>query len=239
MLEFYQAWATYEDLMDLTEELFVGVTQHVRGTLQIAFNGMDVDLSPPFRRASMGELIAEATGLSAEGLRDPETLRAYWVQRNPEDASSSQLPTTWGKWWEWYFDAFVEHTLVNPTFVTQYPTEISPLSRRNDADPDFTDRFEFVIATWEIANAFSELNDPVDQAARFSAQVAERDSGDDEAMHFDADYIRALSYGMPPTAGEGIGIDRLVMLLTGKTSIREVILFPTLRPEGGSAQREE
>ncbi|MCA9298415.1 MAG: lysine--tRNA ligase, partial [Phycisphaerales bacterium] len=128
-------------------------------------------------------------------------------------------------------DAHVERTLVNPTFVTGFPTEISPLSRRNDADPSRVDRFELVIATWEIANAFSELNDPVDQAERFAAQAKAREAGDHESMYFDADYIRALSYGMPPTAGEGIGIDRLAMLLTGRTSIREVILFPTLRPE--------
>jgi lysyl-tRNA synthetase class 2 len=145
-------------------------------------------------------------------------------------ADDAKLPKTWGLWWEWLYEAHVEHTLVDPTFVTGFPAEISPLARRSDADPDRVDRFELVCATWEIANAFTELNDPVDQAARFEAQVRAREAGADEAMYFDGDYVRALTYGMPPAAGQGIGIDRLVMLLTGRTSIREVILFPTLRP---------
>ena len=130
------------------------------------------------------------------------------------------------------FDEYIEHNLINPTFVTHYPTEISPLARRNDEDPRVTDRFELFIAGMEVANAFSELNDPMDQAERFAAQVERKDAGDDEAMYFDSDYVRALTYGMPPTAGEGIGIDRLVMLLTNRTSIRDVILFPTMRAQG-------
>ena len=231
MLEFYWAWATYRDLMDLTEELLVGLVKHVRGDdMHVAFNGHDIDFSPPFRRAHMDDLIVEHTTLAADQMRDSEALEAYW-RAHETVKEGDKLPTTVGKWWEWLFEEYVEHKLVNPTFVTGFPAEISPLARRNDEDPFRTDRFELIVATWELANAFSELNDPVDQAARFAAQVEARDGGDDEAMFFDADYIRALTNGMPPAAGQGIGIDRLVMLLTGRTSIREVILFPTLRPE--------
>ncbi len=227
MLEFYWAWATYGDLMDLTEELVVGLCQQVIGELEIEFDGQTIDFSAPWRRAPMDELISEHTGMSLDQLQDPAAMRAWWVEREGE---SEHLPTTVGKWWEWLFD-LVEPSLVDPTFVTSFPTEISPLSRRSDEDPERVDRFELIVAGREIANAFSELADPVDQAGRFARQVEAREAGDDEGMYFDADYVRALSYGMPPTAGQGIGIDRLVMLLTGRTSIREVILFPTLRPE--------
>ena len=157
-------------------------------------------------------------------------MESYWRAKR-KVGEDTKLPSTRGKWWEFLFDQEVESTLVNPTFVTGFPTEISPLARRNDDDPTRVDRFELIVATWEIANAFSELNDPVDQAGRFEDQVKAREAGDEESMFFDADYIRALSYGMPPAAGEGIGIDRLTMLLTGKTSIRDVVLFPTLREE--------
>ena len=237
MLEFYQAWATYEDLMDLTEELLSQLAVEVTGSAEVPFDGRTINFSPPFRRADMDELIAERTGLSRDALMDVAAMEAWWRehQRVGED---TVLPSSVGKWWEWYFDAYVEDTLVDPTFVTGFPAEISPLARRNDDDSFRTDRFELIINGWEIANAFSELNDPVDQAGRFEAQVAAREAGDDESMYFDGDYIRALSYGMPPTAGEGIGIDRLVMLLTGKTSIREVILFPTLRPERSQGDTE-
>lgn len=178
----------------------------------------------------MDELIAERTSLALEDMEDPAAMEAFW-RANHRVGEKERLPTSRGKWWERLFDAHVEGTLVNPTFVTGFPAEISPLARRNDQDPSRVDRFELIVATWEVANAFSELNDPVDQAQRFADQAAEREAGDEEGMYFDADYIRALSYGMPPAAGEGIGIDRLVMLLTGRTSIREVVLFPTLRPE--------
>jgi len=230
MLEFYQAWATWTDLMDLTEELLVGLVDEVVGSRTLTFGEHTIDFSPPFRRADMDELIAEQTSLTREQLADAEAIEAWW-RANRRVADDEALPTSRGKWWELLFDEYVEPTLVDPTFVTGFPTEISPLSRRNDDEPDRVDRFELVVATWEIANAFSELNDPVDQARRFADQVQARDAGDEEGMYFDHDYIRALSYGMPPTAGEGIGIDRLVMLLTGRTSIRDVILFPTLRPE--------
>lgn len=230
MLEFYMAWATYHDLMDLTETLLVELARDVVGQTQVTLGSHRVDFSPPYRRAPMGDLIVEHAGIDASALRDPAALEAHW-RANHTVADDEVLPRTWGKWWELYFDAYVEDNLVDPTFVTQFPAEISPLARRSDADPELTDRFELVIATWEIANAFTELNDPVDQAGRFEQQAAAKAEGDDEAMYFDHDYVRALSYAMPPTAGQGIGIDRLVMLLTGNPSIREVILFPTLRPE--------
>ncbi|MCB9779394.1 MAG: lysine--tRNA ligase [Alphaproteobacteria bacterium] len=230
MLEFYQAYATWHDLMDLTEELVSELAQAVCGTTVVPFGDHQLDFSRPWRRASMAELISEATGLSADDVTDPAALRARWLVDHPRDADRD-LPSTMGRWFEWYFDAYVEDRLIQPTFVTGFPAEISPLARRTDGDPDFTDRFELIIAGNEIANGFNELNDPVDQAARFAAQVDARAAGDDEAMYFDADYIHALSFGMPPTAGEGIGIDRLVMLLTNHTSIRDIILFPALRPD--------
>jgi lysyl-tRNA synthetase class 2 len=230
MIEFYWAWATVDDLMRLSEDLIGGLAKDVTGGYRIQFSEFDIDFTPPFRRADMDALIAEATGLSREALRDPEAMRAWWVEKH-RPKPNEPLPKTMGRWWEKLFEEHVEHTLINPTFVTGFPAEISPLARRSDTDPDRTDRFELFCATWEIANGFNELNDPVDQAERFAAQVAERAAGNEESMFFDRDYIRALTYGMPPTAGEGIGIDRLTMLLTGRTSIREVILFPTLRPE--------
>lgn len=230
MLEFYQAYATWHDLMDHTEGLIRQLALDVCGTTEVTYGEHVLDFGSPWRRATMAELISEATGLSDEAMRDPEALRARWLNDHPGDATNPKLPTTWGKWYELFFDEYVEDDLVQPTFVCAYPTEISPLSRRNADDPDITDRFEVVVAGREIANGFNELNDPVDQAGRFAAQAEARSSGDAEAMYFDADYINALTYGMPPTAGEGIGIDRLVMLLTNKHTIRDVILFPTLRP---------
>lgn len=231
MLEFYWAWATWSDLMDLTEELLVGLVDEVLGSRTIEYGERTLDFSPPFRRAAMDELIAERTGLSLDALGDPAAMEAWWRANQPVE-EGEELPTRRGKWWEWLFDAYVEDHLQDPTFVTRFPVELSPLSRRSDADPSRVDRFELVVAGRELCNAFTELNDPVDQAERFTAQVAARDAGDDEGMHFDADYVRALSYGMPPTAGLGMGIDRLVMLLANTQSIRDVILFPTLRPEG-------
>lgn len=228
-IEFYQAWATYEDLMELTERLFVELAEHVNGSLQVKLGDLDIDFTPPFAREDFGGLVSKYTGLSADDIEDPEAMRAFWREKHGADPGN--LPTSRGKWWDLLFDEYVEKHLINPTFVTGYPAETSPLARRNDENPTKVDRFEVFAGTWEIGNAFTELNDPVDQAERFLSQVEERDAGDEESMHFDRDYIRALSYAMPPTAGEGIGIDRLVMLLTGSTSIREVVLFPTLRPE--------
>jgi len=232
MLEFYEAHATFTDLMALTEELLGGLAESVTGSHKLPWKGGELDWSPPFRRARMDDLIGDALGLTREQCWDVDTLRSTWLDRHPEDADA-ELPVTVGKWFEWLFDAFVEETLQDPTFVTHFPTEISPLARRSDSEPRVTDRFELIIGGWELANGFSELNDPVDQAGRFADQAAAKAAGDDEAMFFDADYVRALTYGMPPTAGEGIGIDRLVMFLTDQQSIREVILFPTLRPQEG------
>ncbi|MFT5683283.1 MAG: lysyl-tRNA synthetase class 2 [Myxococcota bacterium] len=229
MLEFYWAYANWHDLMDLTEEMCSGLAEAVCGSTEVPYNDVTLNFARPWRRLPMATAIAEATGLSEEAVRDPEQLRARWLVDHPNDATNPRLPTTMGKWFELLFDAYVEASLIQPTFITHFPTEISPLSRRNDDDPEIVDRFELFIYGREIANGFKELNDPVDQAGRFAAQVDARDSGDDEAMFFDADYIKALSYGMPPTAGEGIGIDRLVMLLANQNSIRDVILFPTLR----------
>ena len=229
MLEFYQAYASWEDLMALTEDLVEHVAQEVCGSAQVEYGEHTISFAKPWRRLPMATAISEATGLSEEQVWDPQALRAYWIEKNPKDARNPKLPATAGKWFEWFFDAYVEENLIQPTFITHFPTEISPLSRRSESDPKIVDRFELFIMGREIANGFNELNDPVDQAARFEAQVAAKDAGDDEAMFFDSDYIDALGYGMPPTAGEGIGIDRLVMLLTNTTSIKEVILFPTLR----------
>ncbi|MEQ1500659.1 MAG: lysine--tRNA ligase [Myxococcota bacterium] len=227
MLEFYQAWATWHDLVDLTEDLLQGLVQAVCGTRIVTYGERTIDFTGPYRRASMEELVREATGLA--DVRDGERIRAWWAASGGIPVPDP-WPQTIGRCWEAVYDAFVEHALIQPTFVTHHPTEISPLSRRNDQDPTVVDRFELVIAGREIANGFSELNDPVDQADRFAAQARAREAGDAESMHFDEDYVRALTYAMPPTAGEGIGIDRLVMLLTDKASIRDVILFPTHRP---------
>lgn len=239
MLEFYQAYATWEDLMDMTEALLGEVATKVTGGGAVEFGGHTLDFGQPFRRWRMSEAIAEKTGLSAEAVQDPEAMRAFWLAGHPKDAKNPKLPSTLGKWYEWLFDEYVEEHLIQPTFITHFPAEISPLSRRSDTEPSVAERFELFVAGMELGNGFNELNDPQDQQARFLAQVAARDGGDDEAMYFDADYIKALSFGMPPTAGEGIGIDRLVMLLTGNTSIRDVVLFPALRPDRGGAAEAE
>jgi lysyl-tRNA synthetase, class II len=228
MLEWYQAWSTYEDLMDLTEELITGLVESVCGSTTLQYGEIEMDFSRPWKRVPMAEAVAEATGL--EDPMDLSAAHAWFIKRHP-GREAADLPQTPGRMLAELFDEAVEPNLVNPTFITAFPTEISPLSRRNDANPDIVDRFELFMAGREIANGFSELNDPVDQAGRFMDQAQAKADGDDEAMFFDADYIKALSFGMPPTAGEGIGIDRLVMLLTNQQSIREVILFPTLRPK--------
>ena len=229
MLEFYQAYATYEDLMDLTEALITGLAQEVVGSLKVPF-GEDgtLDLTPPWPRIRLRDAVREASGLSVADLDDPAALRA-WLKARDVDAPAGWGP---GKLLAEVYDVAVEPTLIRPTFVTHHPVEISPLARRNAEDPTVADRFELIIGGREIVNAFSELNDPRDQRARFEAQLAARAAGDDEAHGMDADFLRALEYGMPPAAGEGIGIDRLVMLLTNRHHIKEVILFPLLRPEG-------
>ncbi|HCV92476.1 MAG TPA: lysine--tRNA ligase, partial [Gammaproteobacteria bacterium] len=227
MIEFYQAYATYHDLMDLTEKLFRGIAVDVCGDAVIHYQGDDFDFSQSFDRISVFDSILQHNpALTADDLNEDNA-------KKTAENLNIQVKDNWGlgKIQIEIFEATVEEKLMQPTFITEYPTEVSPLARRNDNNPFITDRFELFIGGREIANGFSELNDAEDQAARFKAQVAEKDAGDDEAMHYDADYIRALEYGMPPTAGEGIGIDRLVMLFTDSPSIRDVLLFPHMRPE--------
>jgi len=226
MLEFYWGYATYRDLMDLTEELVAGLAREVCGTTRIQYQGQEIDLTPPWRRISVADAAVELGGLPREILGDREAL----AQR----ATALGLTVTPhmgpGKLGMELIDLLVEAQLQQPTFLTDFPLEVSPLSRRQEADPTLVDRFELYVAGRELANGFSELNDPEDQRSRFEAQVEARRLGDDEAPGMDEDYVRALEYGMPPTAGEGIGIDRLVMLLTDQPSIRDVVLFPLLRP---------
>ncbi|HSP00710.1 MAG TPA: lysine--tRNA ligase, partial [Thioalkalivibrio sp.] len=228
MLEFYEAYATYHDLMDITEELLRGVARDVIGSTEVNYQGETYDFGKLFARMTVKDsILAHNPDVSEADLADPERARAV--------ATGLGIPLKdgygLGKVWIEIFEKTVEGELKQPTFITAYPTEVSPLARRNDEDPFVTDRFEFFVGGREIANGFSELNDYEDQAERFRKQVQEKEAGDEEAMHFDADYQRALEPGMPPTAGEGIGIDRLVMLLTDSPSIRDVLLFPHMRPE--------
>ncbi|MCW8875076.1 MAG: lysine--tRNA ligase [Gammaproteobacteria bacterium] len=228
MLEFYQAYADYNDLMDLTEELLRGLALEILGDTRVNYQGEVYDFGQPFARMTVKEAILRFNaGVRAEQLEDLAATRALAESLGIQVKDSYGL----GKIHIEIFEMTAEHLLKNPTFITAYPTEVSPLARRNDRDPSVTDRFEFFIGGREIANGFSELNDAEDQAERFRRQVEEKDAGDEEAMHYDADYVRALEHGMPPTAGEGIGIDRLVMLFTDAPSIRDVLLFPHMRPE--------
>lgn len=227
MIEFYQAYADHHDLMDLTERLFNELAIDILGTTEITYQEEAISLKAPFARLSMPDAIAKyAENFDTARMSDREYLAEYTStvlkQQVKEGFGVGKLQTI-------IFEETAEHQLRQPTFITQYPAETSPLARRNDDNPEITDRFELFIGGRELANGFSELNDPADQAERFRGQVAEKDAGDDEAMHFDEEYIEALSYGLPPTAGEGIGIDRLVMLLTDSASIRDVILFPHMR----------
>jgi lysyl-tRNA synthetase class 2 len=227
MMEFYQAYATYKDLMDLTEELICHVAREVAGKLVITYGGKEVNLTPPWDRLTVREAIVKYGDIDPNILEDREQLLQVAAGLGLElDKNIGH-----GKLLTELFDAVAEPNLWHPTFITEYPTEVSPLSRKNDANPEVVDRFELFIVGRELANAFSELNDPLDQKERFLKQLAEKEAGDEEAHAMDEDYIRALEHGLPPTAGEGIGIDRLVMLLTDSASIRDVILFPQLRPE--------
>ncbi len=228
MVEFYQAYADYRDLMDLTESMLRHLAEQVLGTTQIDYQGETYDFGKPFTRMTVKESILHFNpDLGEQDLDDPQRARAVAGRLGIPLKESYGL----GKVQIEIFEKTVEERLSDPTFITAYPTEVSPLARRNDQDPFVTDRFEFFVGGREIANGFSELNDAEDQAERFRRQVEEKEAGDEEAMHFDADYIRALEHGMPPTAGEGIGIDRLVMLFTDAPSIRDVLLFPHMRPE--------
>ena len=228
MLEYYWAYADYEDAMNLTEDMLRKLTESVLGSTTVTYQGASYDFSRPFARMTVFDAILQYNPrLSAAQLADEVGARAYATELGIEFKDSWGL----GKVQIEIFEKTVEHELDQPTFITAYPTEVSPLARRSDGDPFVTDRFEFFVGGRELANGFSELNDAEDQAQRFLAQVAEKDAGDEEAMHYDHDYIRALEYGLPPTAGEGIGIDRLVMLFTDSPSIRDVLLFPHMRPE--------
>jgi lysyl-tRNA synthetase class 2 len=228
MLELYLAYADYRDLMGWIEQAMRGMAESICGGLVLEYQGRKYDLGQPFRRVTVEQsILAADTALDPMSLRDITYLRKV-CERLSIPIQAHDGP---GKLQIEIFEKLVEHTLLDPTFVYAYPAEISPLSRANDQDPFVTDRFELFVAGRELANGFSELNDPEEQAARFRAQVARKDKGDEEAMHYDADYVRALEYGMPPTAGLGVGIDRLVMFLTDSPSIRDVILFPHLRPE--------
>jgi lysyl-tRNA synthetase class 2 len=228
MLEFYQAYTDYRELMDLTEELLRRLAQDVVGSMEITYQGKTYDMAKPFKRMTLVESVLHFNpDLTTDDLATREgaarVAEGLGILVSPGDGL--------GKLQTEIFEKTVEDRLDEPTFITEYPAEVSPLARRNDDNPFITDRFEFFVAGRELANGFSELNDPEDQAERFRKQVEDKDAGDEEAMHYDADYIRALEYGLPPTAGEGIGIDRLVMFLTDSPSIRDVILFPHMRKE--------
>ena len=228
MLEFYEAYADYHNLMDLTEDMLRRMATEILGTTQIQYQDATYDFGRPFARLSVREAILQFNPeLTAADIDDLDRLRTV------AERHGIAPKATWGlgKLQLELFEQTVESRLMDPTFITRYPTEVSPLARRNDEDPFVTDRFELFVGGREIANGFSELNDAEDQAERFRAQVAEKEAGDQEAMYYDADYVRALEHGLPPTAGEGIGIDRLVMLFTDSPSIRDVLLFPHMRPE--------
>jgi lysyl-tRNA synthetase class 2 len=231
MLEFYQAYATYQSLMELTEELFAYLARELTGGTLITYQGAEIEFGAPWTRLTVREAIVRHGELGPEQVDDPEALAAYARGLGLETGGVPH-----GKLLAEVFETVAEPHLVQPTFITEYPVEVSPLSRRSEKDPRFVDRFELYIAGREIANAFSELNDPDDQLERFRGQAVEREAGDEEAHWVDLDYVRALQYGMPPTAGEGIGIDRVVMLFTDSPSIRDVILFPHMRPEGHGTQ---
>ncbi len=227
MLEFYQAYATFEDLMELTEDMISSISMQINNSMVIEFEGQEVDLTPPWKRYTMDEALVQIAGIKQEILDSPEQIIAFAKEKHIELEDQAGP----GKAKMELFDLLVEEKLIHPTYITAYPTEVSPLARRNDKDATITDRFELFVTGRELANAFSELNDPIDQKERLEKQIKNR--GDDEEIfpEVDYDFIRALEFGMPPAAGEGIGIDRLTMLLTNSASIRDVILFPHLRPE--------
>lgn len=226
MLEFYQAYATYSDLMALTESMLAETARQVTGDEEISYQGERISMGGHWRRMTLADALAQIGGVDRSILADREALLSFAAERRVQVTKASRI----GKIITKLFDALVEPHLIQPTFITGYPVEVSPLSRRSEESPDLTERFELFIAGREIANGFSELNDPDDQRGRFLQQAADREAGEAEAHFMDEDYIEALEYGMPPTAGEGIGIDRLTMLLTDSASIREVILFPHMKP---------
>ena len=227
MLEFYQAYATFDDLVRLTEELFVAIAKEIAGSMTLSYGGETIDLTPPWRRLTIREAVTTHGGAEPSDVASVAGLQSFAEKKG----LAVDLNAPYGNLLVEVFEEVAEAKLVQPTFITGYPLEVSPLARKNDTDPALVDRFELYIAGRELANAFSELNDPVDQRQRFLEQMEKRNAGDDTANPIDDDYVRALEYGMPPAAGEGIGIDRLVMFFTDSPSIRDVILFPVLRPE--------
>jgi lysyl-tRNA synthetase class 2 len=235
-VEFYWAYATYHDLMDFTESLLTGIARDVLKTEIVRFGEHDINLKGPYARHTMREAVAKFTNSTMDQVNDRTHLLSLL---NQTDLDKKKLQnTSWGKLLVHCFEELVESKLIQPTFITEYPTEVSPLSRRNDENPEFVDRFEFFMNGWEVANAFSELNNPTDQLDRFADQAMAKEAGDDEATDVDYDFVRALEYGMPPTAGQGIGIDRLVMILTDSHTIRDVILFPLLKKEHYFSEEE-
>ncbi|HIP59607.1 MAG TPA: lysine--tRNA ligase [Campylobacterales bacterium] len=235
MLEFYWAYHNFEDLMKLTEDLFEKLIQDLGLETKLPFGDMEIDYSTPFAKIKWEDALVDIAGVKKEDVRDTDALIAFLESKKIKFDKTLPL----AKLQEEIFDEFVEKKLINPTFLTHYPIDISPLARRNDEDPQIADRFEFFAAGQEIANGFNELNDPIDQYERFSKQMEHKDSGDDEAHEMDEDYCHALGYGLPPTAGQGIGIDRLVMLLTNQQSIRDAILFPAMKPIKKQDENEE
>ena len=235
-IEFYWAYATYHDLMDFTEALLTGIARDVLKTEIVRFGEHDINLKGPYARLTMREAVAKHTHSTMDQVNDRAHLLSILkdVDMDPKKLHS----LSWARLLVLAFEEKVEKLLIQPTFITEYPTEVSPLSRRNDENPDFVDRFEFFMNGWEVANAFSELNNPTDQLDRFADQAMAKEAGDDEATDVDYDFVRALEYGMPPTAGQGIGIDRLVMILTDSHTIRDVILFPLLKKEHFFSEEE-
>lgn len=231
-IEFYQAWANYEDLMRTTEELIGGLAKDVMGSETLTWGDREISFKGPFKRLPMAQAVVEYTSLTEADLENKDKMLELLLTLDEMKKKKSELEKlSNAKLMVLCFEEFAEDKLIQPTFITHFPTEVSPLSRRNDENPEIVDRFELYINGWEIANAFNELNDPTDQLGRFADQAALKASGDDEACDPDYDFVRALEYGMPPTAGEGIGIDRLVMVLTNSQTIRDVILFPLLKKE--------
>lgn len=229
MCELYMAYGDANDMMNLTEEVYAYIAQEVLGTTKITFQGQEIDLTPPWPRVPMLDAIKEHSGVDLTGLSAEEARKAA-----KEKGLAIEPNATYGQVLDEFFDVFVEPKLIQPVFITDHPVEVSPLAKRKKGNPNLTDRFEPFIVTWEVANGFTELNDPIDQEYRFRQQMAQREAGDDEAHMMDEDYIRALEYGMPPAGGLGLGIDRMVMLFTDSPSIRDVLLFPICVPARNS-----
>lgn len=235
MMELYQAYANYEDIMKLMEDMISYIAQSVKGSNKVLYQETEIDFTTPWRRLPMLDGIKEYAGVDFNEVKTDEDAHRVALEKGLRIEEGSSR----GKIINEFFEEFVEPKLIQPTFVTGHPVEISPLAKRNKEHPEFTDRFEAFIFGRELANAFSELNDPIDQRQRFEAQMADRAKGDDEAHMMDEDFVEALEYGLPPTGGLGIGIDRLVMLLTDSASIRDVILFPTMRPRDEAGEETE